>query len=331
LINPNTLTCPIFRSERDAEITKKLYRAAPVLMDENKPDGNPWGISFMTMFHMSNDSHLFLDTPSADTLPLYEAKLIHQYDHRWATYTPEGNTRDITLAEKQDPNSKVVPRYWVPRAEVEARLESKGWTRKWLMGWRDICRSTDERTVIASVIPLAGVGHTMPLFFSNIDLKYTVLLLANLSSMVLDFCARVSVGGTHLTYGYLKQFPVISPGVYTAADVSFVTRRVIQLVHVSSETKNWVSDFESVDKPFAFDPIKRALIRAELDAYYAKLYGLTRDELKYVLDPTDVMGDDYPSETFRVLKNNEQKELGEYRTQRLVIEAWDKLESGELA
>jgi SAM-dependent methyltransferase len=126
LINPNTLTCPMFRSERDAEITKKLYRAAPVLIDENKPDGNPWGISFMTMFHMSNDSHLFLETPAADALPLYEAKLIHQYDHRWATYTPEGNTRDMTLAEKQDPNSKVVPRYWIPKAEVEARLASKG-------------------------------------------------------------------------------------------------------------------------------------------------------------------------------------------------------------
>jgi hypothetical protein len=68
-----------------------------------------------------------------------------------------------------------------------------------------------------------------------------------------------------------------------------------------------------------------AVLRAELDAFYAHLYGLTRDELRYILDPADLMGPDYPSETFRVLKGNEIRQLGEYRTQRLVLEAWDRL------
>ena len=77
--------------------------------------------------------------------------------------------------------------------------------------------------------------------------------------------------------------------------------------------------------PFPFHPERRAELRAELDAYYARLYGLTRDELRYILDPADVMGEDYPSETFRVLKNSEVREFGEYRTQRLVLEAWDKI------
>ena len=71
------------------------------------------------------------------------------------------------------------------------------------------------------------------------------------------------------------------------------------------------------------------LLFAELDAYYAHLYGLTRDELRYILDPADVMGPDYPSETFRVLKNNEIRQFGEYRTQRLVLEAWDRLFGGK--
>ena len=75
---------------------------------------------------------------------------------------------------------------------------------------------------------------------------------------------------------------------------------------------------------FKWDPDRRALLRSELDAYYAYLYGLTRDELRYILDPADVMGPDYPSETFRVLRNDEIKEFGEYRTQRLVLEAWDR-------
>jgi hypothetical protein len=76
--------------------------------------------------------------------------------------------------------------------------------------------------------------------------------------------------------------------------------------------------------PFRWDPDRRALLKAELDAYFAYLYGLSRDELRYILDPKEVMGADYPSETFRVLKENECKAFGEYRTRRLVLEAWDR-------
>jgi hypothetical protein len=82
--------------------------------------------------------------------------------------------------------------------------------------------------------------------------------------------------------------------------------------------------------PFAWDEDGRSLLRAELDAWYAHAYGLSRDELRYVLDPADPMGPDYPSETFRVLKNNEIRRFGEYRTQRLVLDAWDRMECGEL-
>jgi hypothetical protein len=96
LINPNTLTCPVFRSARDAELTKKLYRAAPVLINEAQEGGNPWQLSFHTrLFHMAEDSHLFLDQAGAHAVPLYEAKMIHQFDHRWATYTPSGDSREL--------------------------------------------------------------------------------------------------------------------------------------------------------------------------------------------------------------------------------------------
>ena len=76
---------------------------------------------------------------------------------------------------------------------------------------------------------------------------------------------------------------------------------------------------------FKRDDDRRAHIWAELDAYYAKLYGLTRDELRYILDPKDVYGEDFPSETFRVLKQKEIELHGEYRTRRLVLEAWDRM------
>ena len=63
---------------------------------------------------------------------------------------------------------------------------------------------------------------------------------------------------------------------------------------------------------------------AELDALYATLYGLTRHELAYMLDPASVLGADHPSESFRVLKARELSAHGEYRTARLVLEAWDR-------
>jgi hypothetical protein len=79
--------------------------------------------------------------------------------------------------------------------------------------------------------------------------------------------------------------------------------------------------------PFAWNEDRRAQLRAELDGWFARAYGLMRDELRYVLDPADVRGSDYPSETFRVLKKNEIARFGEYRTARLVLAAYDQVAS----
>jgi hypothetical protein len=155
--------------------------------------------------------------------------------------------------------------------------------------------------------------------------------------MAFDYVARQKVGGTHLTYGYLKQFPVLPPDRYTAADLAFIVPRVLELTYTAHDLQAWGQDLAAYDprppaeqgQPFTWNPERRAELRAELDAYYARLYGLNRDELRYILDPKDVMGADYPTETFRVLKEGEVRAYGEYRTRRLVLEAWDTLSSGE--
>ena len=336
LINPNTLTCPVFRSERDAELTKKLYRAAPVLIDESRPDGNPWGIRFLQGTHnMSSDSHLFKDEPAADHLPLYEAKMINFYDHRAGTYGSRGDDRGYrilpspSLNEYQNPNYTAVPFYWISAQLVDERLSN--WKRGWLLAFKDVTAATNERTVISTVIPKSGVGHTAPLIFPSVAPKLVSVLLANINCLVLDYVARQKVGGLHLTYSYVRQFPCLPPSRYTDKDLFFIASRVLALTYTAHDLSDWAQDLGYDGEPFPFDPDRRAILRAELDAYYAKLYGLTRDELRYILDPADVMGEDYPSETFRVLKNKELKEFGKYRTQRLVLEAWDKLETGELA
>lgn len=325
LINPNTLTCPVFRSERDAALTKKLYRAAPVLIAEGPPEVNPWGIRFMRQMDMANDSSLFFDAPAPSRLPLYEAKMIHQFDHRWATYSADGSG-DVSSTQKQDPSFSVTPRYWVEAAEVEARLRDKGWERGWLMGWRDICRATDYRTLIAGVIPKTAVGDKFLLMLPTELPNRIAALFANLNALVCDFAARQKVGGTSFKYFTMKQIAVLPPDRYTDADLDFIVPRVLELTYTAHDLKPWAADLGYDGEPFPWNPERRAMLRAELDAYYARLYGLTRDELRYILDPADVMGEDYPSETFRVLKNNEMREFGEYRTQRLVLAAWDSME-----
>jgi hypothetical protein len=155
------------------------------------------------------------------------------------------------------------------------------------------------------------------------------LLLGNINSLVFDFVARQKVGGTHLAFFIFRQLPILSPESYTPQDIEFISSRVLELVYTAWDMKPFAQDMGYQGAPFVWNPERRALLRAELDAKYAKLYDLTRDELRYILDPSDVYGAEFPSETFRVLKNKELKEHGEYRTQRLVLAAWDLLESGK--
>jgi len=344
-INPNTKTAPVFRARMDAELTAQIYDRVPVLIEETKGEaGNPWGLSFMRMFDMSNDSDLFRTSLqlSADgwlregsdwvkstsrMAPLYEAKMVHHYDHRWATYEGE-ESRDTTLDEKLDLGAEVTPRYWVPQSEVASRLRGKSWSRGWLMGWRDITNATNERTVIAPAISVAGVGNKMPLIFPRTSPAETAALIGNLAALPFDFTARQKIGGTSLNYFILYQFPVLPPCAYSEEDLTFIVPRVLELSYTSHSMTPFARDLGYDGLPFAWDEDRRAHLRSELDAWYALAYGLNRDELRYVLDPKDLMGADYPSETFRVLQKNEINKYGEYRTQRLVLAAYDALVAG---
>jgi len=348
-LNPNTRTCPIFRSKKDAEITNSIYRRVPVLWDENDKDGNTWGIKFLTMFHMSSDSGLFHDARRQfeipNPVPLYEAKMVHQYDHRWATYVGEGdNSRDMTDEEKQDISKFVCPRYWVDQTHVQRILSDKNWTRNWIFGWRGVARATDERSVIGAIFPAVGAGNSLHLVMPNEknSAASVGVLSGSMSSLVLDFVARTKLGGINFNFFIPKQLPVLAPSVYSTSDFEKIVPRVLELTFTANDLKCFYDDVIEENsgwdtrpnvnrgQPWRWNPERRAIIRAELDAIYARLYGLTREDLRYILDPTEVMGADYPSESFRVLKEKEIRHLGEYRTRRLVLEAWDKLEQGEL-
>ena len=357
-INPNTLTAPVFRSTADAELTARIYQRIPVLIHGGLGrEGNPWGISFSAMFHMSNDSSLFrtheqlagiqgaiqegnnwklpqdpeLSEPAVHYVPLYEAKLIHHFDHRWATYDAD-ESRDVTLEEKQRLDFEPTPKYWVQKQEVTARLGSERESAVWAIGFRGITNASNERTIIVTVFPTCASGNSLPLLFLGLTVsaRRAAAMAACLSSLCVDFTARNKIGGTNLNFFIIEQLPVLPPSAYTDEDLDFIASRVLKLTYTSFSMTPFARDLGYEGEPFAWDEDRRALLRAELDAWYARAYGLTREELRYVLDPADVMGADYPSETFRVLKEKELKLHKDYRTQTLVLDAWDRMERGEL-
>lgn len=328
LINPNTGTCPLFRCGEDARLCRKLYRRAPVLMREDMEE-NPWGIKFRQgLFNMTSDSRLFLTEPEKDVLPLYEGKMVHHYDHRWATFTGTGgkaDARDATPEEHAKPGWEPSPRYWVKRAHVLSHLPKDITAApRWLLGFRDITNATNERTFVCSFIPFTAVGNTLPLIFSEIqDTHLLSCLLANMSSLALDYIARIKAGGTHMNFHYVKQFPILPPEAYSSEDQDYISSRVLELCYTSESMRPWAEDMGYKGNPFPWDSDRRAILRAELDARIARLYGLTREELAYILDPTSFFGDDCPTQTFPGLRRKEEKLYGEYRTRRLVLEAWD--------
>ena len=464
LMNPNTLTAPLFRARADLDLTRKLYRAAPVLIreqaDKTDGDGNPWGITFQTLFHMSNDSGHFRTAEQLSDqgacrdganwrhedgrayVPLYEAKMIHHFDHRFGSYAGlNSRPADGTLPETPDsakasPDYEPDPWYWVPEDETalrvarvpsrlkqyfrkenaegclkvlaewvlgtlepedletanlartvslaEARLRDvlgeralqrdivgakiAAWLGKaasgarkmqretplseddiafirdapsdpveltgalidrkqprWLMGWRRNARSTDERTWVVDVFPPCGVGDSLFVLHPNAAKESAPAMVACATSLIADFVSRQKVGGTNLSFYYIEQLPVLAPYQFTPEEIAFVTPRVLELTYTSHSMRPWAEDMGHTGAPFAFDLDRRAQLRAELDAFFARRYGLSRDELRYILDPADTHGESYPSETFRGLKRNEIDRYGEFRTQRLVLTAFDRL------
>ncbi|MDP9314432.1 MAG: N-6 DNA methylase [Chloroflexota bacterium] len=376
LINPNTFTCPAFRSSADAAITKKIYRSVPVLVNERTKQ-NPWAISFLRMFDMSNDSHLFrtqdqlaaegysLDgnifTNGNQTyVPLHEGKMVDAYNHRESSilYLPNNSIRktlpmEHTAAEWANPYFTNLPTYWIP--ETELTVTHRRLTEPAVLVYKRVTMASSERTFKACLIPRGGFGDKLPVIRGPKRVR-ALLLLSIFNSIVFDFTARQKTGYVNLAQFVLEQLPVLPPSAFSADDIAYVSERVLELVYTAWDMQSFAQDvWSELDEvgrgkvlvrnvecnhdapadqfaprdgcplpPFRWNDERRAHILAELDARIARLYGLTRDELRYILDPADVYGPDFPGETFRVLKEKETKLYGEYRTRRLVLEAWDR-------
>ena len=367
-LNPNTKTCPVFRTSRDAKLTAKIYRNSTILYNEITGE-NPWNVKFSRMLDMSNDSYLFrtyaqltaqgatlngntFTTVDGETyVPLYEGKMIWHYNHHYGTWPTEGERPNSinmpSLDELSNPNSHIMPWYWVPLSAVKDRLvkyDKDGnvvweWKHKWMLVYRCVARSVDIRTFICSPIPdSCGVGNSATLLFAERRTMPVASLCAMMSSLVFDFTTRQKVGGINMSTFFVKQFPVLTPDQIPSTMQWQIVKHVAELCYFNHDMDGWAEElWEEMSEeqraelpqlgahqPWVYNPERRAILQAELDAIFAHLYGLNTEDLVYILDPEDICGKGCINETFRVLKDNELRQYGEYRTKRLVLEAWNK-------
>ena len=368
LVNPNTGAAPIFRSRRDAEITMRLYREHPVLVKHGvesealgrQPQRRAWPVKFMQgLFNMTSDSRLFMTREElvmrgfapatmgrwhkgdAMAVPLYVGRMVHQFDHRHAGVTVNADNlhnaalgATLTAAQKSSFEIVPEPQYWVLSDSVPEPLRLG-----WALGFRDIARATDIRTMIAAIVPSTAVGNTLPLLLGNgkaLSAKEAGLLIANLNAMVFDYVARQKAQSTHLNWYIVEQLPVIASDRFDAplpADFAermrreglmnghhvrpsvadFVVPQVLALSYTAHDLAPFARDLGYVDEhgevrpPFAWDEEDRRRRLAALDALFFHLYGLVRDDAAYVLD------------TFPIVRQQDEAAFGRYRTKEDVL------------
>ena len=345
-VNPNTGTAPIFRSRRDAELTRAIYSSLPVLVDRSKgTEVKAWPVQYSTMFHMTNDSDLFrkrveleeeegafsiggnrFGSPSGEWMPLYEGKMVQAYDHRAASVVvnPENQHRPAqpvpaTSEQQQDPAWLPDPQFWVSAKECDW---PKGAT--WVLGFKEITASTNIRTFIAALLPAVGFGNKVPILKPETSDRKEWLLAANLNATIFDFVTRQKIQGQTLNLFIVEQLPVVPLAYYestpfgpkTAAQI--IREAVLELTYTAHDMAPFARDLGYDGDPFVWDDDRRLQLRAKLDAVFFHLYGITdRDDIRYIYS------------TFPIVKRQETAAYGTYRSCDLCLAYMNALAAGQ--
>lgn len=340
-LNPNTRTAPVFRTRGDAAITKAIYERLPVLCDRRDSKvKNPWGIRYATLFHMTNNSGLFRTPAELKAegfypvagkhwkkgellyLPLYEGKMVQAYDHRAASVVVNAQNLHrpaqplpATSDQKADPGWLPTPQFWVQASAVDQALGSR-WSRNrgWYLGFKEITAPTNERTMIASIIPAVGAGNKFPLLLAEPmeGGHHHPLLLACMGSFALDFVLRQKLAGQTINLFILEQLPFPTPDVFDNAAGGRtlgeqVLDRVLRLTYTAHDLKPFAREFGYNGPPFAWDEEERRHLLAQLDAIAFRLYGLDEEDAGYVLA------------TFPIVEREDRLHFGRFRTRELIL------------
>lgn len=348
LVNPNTQTCPIFRTRRDAELTKEVYRRVPVLIRGASAEGNPWGLAFSRMFDMSNDSNLFRTREhleadgwklqgnifccedSVSYLPLYEAKLFHHFNHRPGTFdgVPEADRfkmKAATVAATHEqlarPDFAILPRFWVSATDVDAACDGyRG--LGWFVAFRGMTNvMTNSRNAIFTALPRVAVGNSAPVCLLR-ESSLGFAFFAAADSFVFDYITRQKLAGGNLNFFIVEQLPMLPPATYAepcawAGQPAVTLRdwllpRVLELTYTAWDLEPFARDSGWFGPPFVWDAARRFQLRCELDAAFLHLYGLSRADAAYILD------------TFPIVRRKDEAAHGTYRTRDTILALYDQ-------
>jgi hypothetical protein len=321
LFNPSSGTCPTFKSQRDLLINQKMYRSGRhIYVSSDNRYGN---VDFLgELFNMTRDSALFLDpmnTKQEGYLPLYEAKCIHQFDHRFA-----GQIGSEFIEYKSDvkgnPSFFMKPRSVVEQKEVERRATAReGLQDGWMCGFRSVSSPTNERTAIFAAFPFSAVGNSINLLL-GLEPTEAIYLITNGNSLAFDYACREKLSGMNVNIWIMKQLPAIPIERYSelhgwcGCELSrWIMDRFLELSYTAWDLKPLAGDCDYYGSPFRWNEERRFLIRCELDAAYFHLYGIEQDDVDYIMG------------TFPIVKRKDEEKCGEYRTKRVILEIYDAM------
>ena len=352
-VNPNTGTAPVFRTRRDADITRRIYERHPVLVDRSgDEERRAWPVRYHTMFHMTNDSSLFRTASQLDAegfyrvagnrwqrgaelcVPLYEGKMVQAFDHRAASVVVNPNNLNRPAQPRETTPDQHADATWLPDPQFWVRSDSFEWEwpLEWVVGFKEITAATNHRTVIGSVFPKSAFGNKTPIFLplgADVDeaaLSYKAfapMLVANMNSFAFDFVARQKVHGQTLNLYIVEQLPVVAPPDYdrTFGNTSareLVRDHVLRLSYTAHDLTLFARDVGYDGPPFTWNPEERRHLCARLDALYFHLYDLSRDDAAYVLD------------SFPIVRRQDEAECGRYRTRNLILAYMNALAAGDI-
>jgi hypothetical protein len=366
LLNPNTRTCPIFRSRHDAELTKRIYSVSTVLNSPSKHDS--WNIDFLKKMldftihrsiigeqrELGNVTMIekLIDMPTGRCRSIYEAKLIHQFDHRYASYPTVSNegadTFEVDLELKKDASVFAAGRYWVREEDFKRRIVDRPINFEGILSLRGIARSTDERTLISAIRPLTPAFNSIGNAFVSTP-QGALFLCGCLNSFVADYVTRQKLGGANLDPYVVFQLAVVRPDVaaskcqWSKGTIynRWIAERVIELTYTAWDLEPFAMDCGWSGPPFRWVEERRFLLRCELDAAFFHLYlpaeangdwrpaenetAEERARLKASF-PTPRDAVDYVMDTFPIVKRKDEAQWnGDYRTKRVILEIYDAM------
>jgi len=335
LLSPISGLCPTFRNAGDRELVLRMLKCVIPFITQQNTAADWTKSDYLIMFRSDDSSHLYrttqqlgvaepvtqslpnLEADGVRYLPVWESKLLHQFDHRFGTFSSV-SAIDRAAGKAAEVESKnksshwiSIPRHWAPGSSVDDAFSSRKWTRKWSVGYRDVCRSTDERTAIATVLPEGGAAQPLNLFLPESP-THACVWVATMNSFAFDFAARQRVGGIHLNITTCRQLPMISPNALSEKDKDFIRARTLELVYTTPAIEAFATDCGWSGPPFRWDEERRFLIRCELDAAFFHLYLGTQTEWQQQPKaltrafPTPRHAVSYIMDTFPIVKRKDE-------------------------